>query len=66
MSLRTFALAPGHICWSSSKPCLMLMEELEKLGFKAFLWGRKEASGAVLNLHGSKRPLAGKQVLLPL
>lgn len=38
MSLRTFALAPGHTSWPRSKPELILGEELEKLRLKAFLF----------------------------
>lgn len=53
MSPRTFALAPGHTSWPSSKPDLILVEELEKLRLKAFLWGQKEASETLPKLQGS-------------
>lgn len=59
MSIRTFALAPGHASWPGSKPYLILMEELEKLRLKAFLWGQKEASGTMAKLKDSRDLLPG-------
>lgn len=47
VSLRGLALAPGHTFWPSSKPHLILVEELEKLRLEALLWGQKEASGTM-------------------
>lgn len=38
VSPRTLALAFGHTCWPSSKPHLILMEEPEKLRFKALFF----------------------------
>lgn len=34
------ALALGHACLLNPMPCFILVEELEKLGLEALLWGQ--------------------------
>lgn len=40
MGLGALALALGHACLLNPMPCFILVEELEKLGLEALLWGQ--------------------------